>query len=48
MLEKVLQLVDHVTRQAAYLDRQQWIVLSVLVLLVGLVCMRGFGSRTNF
>jgi hypothetical protein len=48
MLDKALRLIDQLTRQAAYLDRQQWIVLSVLVLLVGLACMRGFGSRSNF
>jgi hypothetical protein len=45
---QVWRFVDTVTRYAGQLDRQQWIVLSVLVLIVGLVSMRGFGSRNNY
>ena len=30
------------------LDRTQWIWLSIVVVVVGFVCMRGFGSRTNY
>ena len=44
----VWSLVDVVTRYAGQLDRQQWIVLSVLVLGLGLITMRGFGSRNNY
>ena len=40
--------VDSVTYHAGHLDRQQWIVLSFLVLAIGFVCMRGFGSRNNY
>jgi hypothetical protein len=42
------RLVDDVTRYAGQLDRQQWIVLSLLVLVLGLVSLRGFGSRNNY
>jgi hypothetical protein len=45
---QVTQFIDTVTRNAGYLDRQQWVALSVLVLIIGLACMRGFGSRTNY
>jgi len=45
---QVWQLIDDVTRTAGRLDRQQWIIVSVLVLFLGLVCMRGFGSRSNY
>jgi hypothetical protein len=48
MLDRVYHYIEHFTRVAAQLDRQHWIVLSVMVLLLGLVCMRGFGSRVNY
>jgi hypothetical protein len=44
----VWRLVDRITHYAGQLDRQQWIVLSVLVLILGLITMRGFGSRNNY
>jgi hypothetical protein len=44
----VWRFVDDVTRYAGQLDRQQWIVLSILVLGLGLITMRGFGSRNNY
>lgn len=44
----VWKLVDEVTRYAGQLDRQQWIMLSVLILGLGLITMRGFGSRNNY
>jgi hypothetical protein len=40
--------IDKVTYHAGHLDRHQWIALSVLVLVLGFVCMRGFGSRNNY
>ncbi len=30
------------------LDRQQWTLVFAGVLVVGFLCMRGFGSRTNY
>lgn len=47
-MNQIWRLVDFVTRQAGQLDRQEWIVLSVLILVLGLVTMRGFGSRNNY
>ena len=40
--------IDEVTRYAGQLDRQQWVVISVLVLVLGLFTLRGFGSRNNY
>ena len=40
--------IDTVTRAAGQLHREHWIALSVVVLILGLICMRGFGSRTNY
>ena len=48
MLNRVWHYAEVVTRYAGQLDRIHWIVLSVIVLLVGFVCMRGFGSRSNY
>jgi hypothetical protein len=44
----VWRIVDQITRYAGQLDRHQWIMLSVLVLVLGLITMRGFGSRNNY
>jgi hypothetical protein len=45
---QVWRIVDRITTYAGQLDRQQWIILSVLVLMLGLITMRGFGSRNNY
>lgn len=29
-------------------SREQWIIISVVVLLAGMVCMKGFGSRSQY
>jgi hypothetical protein len=48
MVDQFWHYVDFVTRTASHLDRQQWVILSFVVLVVGVVCLRGFGSRTNY
>jgi len=48
MAYQVWRYVDVVTRYAGQLDRQQWVMLSVFVLVLGLITMRGFGSRSNY
>jgi hypothetical protein len=48
MADMVWHYIDLVTRHASHLDRQHWVLLSVLVLGLGMLCMRGFGSRTNY
>lgn len=48
MFDKVWHYVDLVTRAASHLDRQHWIILSVVVLGLGLICMKGFGSRSQY
>jgi hypothetical protein len=42
------RIVDELTAFAGQFDRQQWILISVVVLIIGLVSMRGFGSRNNY
>ena len=48
MVNKIWHYVDVVTQAASQLDRQHWVILSVVVLGLGLACMRGFGSRNNY
>jgi hypothetical protein len=48
MYQDICRLIDDLTRQAGHLDRQHWVVLSVLILGLGLLMMRGFGSRNNY
>jgi hypothetical protein len=48
MYQDICRIIDDVTRRAGHLDRQHWVVLSVLILGLGLIMMRGFGSRTNY
>jgi hypothetical protein len=30
------------------LDRQEWLVVLVVAMVLGFLCMRGFGSRSNY
>jgi hypothetical protein len=48
MTDLVFHYLELITRHANSMDRQHWILLSVVVVGVGLVCLRGFGSRTNY
>jgi hypothetical protein len=48
MVDMLWNYLDRVAGYAGSLDRNQWVVLSVAVLLVGLICMKGFGSRNNY
>jgi hypothetical protein len=36
--------LDNVVR----LDRGTWVWVSAIVVALGFICMRGFGSRTNY
>ena len=42
------RIIETVTRLAGQLDRQQWVIVSFLVLGLGLLTLRGFGSRSNY
>jgi hypothetical protein len=48
MLDTVWKYIEIVTRHAGNLERTHWVILSVIVLGVGVACMRGFGSRNSF
>jgi hypothetical protein len=44
----IQNLYDKVSRLALHMDETDCAVLIACVLVVGFVCMRGFGSRTNW
>ena len=48
MSYQVSRYVDLVTQYAGRLDREQWVTISVLVLVLGLITLRCFGSRSNY
>ena len=37
-----------VVQQTGRLDRTQWLCVFVGIVVLGFVCMRGFGSRANY
>jgi hypothetical protein len=39
---------DKVIYHAGFLERHHWIAISFVVLALGFICMRGFGSRNNY
>lgn len=42
------QVSDGIERAINNMDSQQWIVISVIAILLGAVFLRGFGSRSNY
>lgn len=42
------QFYREVVRFVEHMDTQQWVLTLLGVVVVGLVCMRGFGSRSNY
>jgi hypothetical protein len=45
---QVTRFIDYVTRTVGQFDRNTWIVIGVGLVVVGLVTMRGYGSRQNY
>jgi hypothetical protein len=48
MLDYIYRVAHVVTNYVNQFDRQHWLWISVGVLALGLLCMRGFGSRTDY
>lgn len=42
------QLYREAMRFIEHMGLQEWLLALIAVVLVGLVCMRGFGSRSNY
>jgi hypothetical protein len=41
-------LIRHVMREMNQLDAREWLYVLVGVVFVGLFCLRGFGSRSDY
>jgi hypothetical protein len=37
-----------VMRWATSLNRQEWLIVLVVAMVLGFLCMRGYGSRSNY
>ena len=48
MWEFYFKYADKAYRAIGHLDRTQWILVLVGIVLVGAACLRGYGSRTNY
>ena len=48
MWDRIWDFGGDIIHVVGHFDRQQWIFVFVAVLVFGIVCMRGFGSRMNY
>ncbi|MDP6442994.1 MAG: hypothetical protein QGG36_04135 [Pirellulaceae bacterium] len=48
MWDVVFSVGDKLVSHAGALDRTQWILVFAGALVLGFICMRGFGSRSNY
>jgi hypothetical protein len=48
MLQYIADFGGEIVKVMGSLDRQQWFFVFVGVVVLGFLCMRGFGSRTNY
>lgn len=40
--------IEDLFRYASRLDPQQWLFVLAVVIIIGLICLRGFGSRSQY
>jgi hypothetical protein len=48
MLQTIVDFGGQIAKHMGTLDRQQWFFVFVGVVVLGFLCMRGFGSRANY
>ncbi|MGE0760673.1 MAG: hypothetical protein AB7O38_26915 [Pirellulaceae bacterium] len=48
MMYRIERMADEVMRSIEKMDSQQWIVLSVVAVVLGVIFLRGYGSRTSY
>ena len=42
------KLLRDALRWVEHMDAQEWVVFAAVAIIVGVLCMRGFGSRSSF
>jgi len=40
--------LHYLLRKLEHLDPQEWLLVLVAAIFIGMVCLRGFGSRSNY
>ncbi len=48
MISRLSHYLDQLTRYVSHMGVQQWLLVLVGVIVVGLMCLRGYGSRSNY
>lgn len=48
MWEFIFKIGDQLNDVMGRYDRQTWVYIFVGVMVLGMLCMRGFGSRSNY
>ena len=48
MWSKLDMMADELRMAVERMDSNQWIGVSVVAMVLGALCLRGFGSRTNY
>jgi hypothetical protein len=48
MLDKLFDIGGVVIKQVGELSHMQWLMVMALAVVVGLVCLRGYGSRKSY
>ena len=46
MLEKLFDVFGQISKQIGHLDRTQWLFVLGAAVIVGLLCLKGMGSKT--
>jgi hypothetical protein len=44
----ISQVVDAALQSVSHLDRNAWLFVLIGALVIGLICLRGFGSRSDY
>jgi hypothetical protein len=47
-MDRVYTLYHAAMRMIDRMDMQQWLMVLIGVVIIGLICMRGFGSRSSY
>ncbi len=48
MISKLSHYFDQLSRYVGRMGIQEWLLVLVGVIIVGLMCLRGYGSRSNY
>lgn len=47
-MPRVDKLIHNALRSVEHFDKQDWMFVMIAVLVLGALCLRGFGSRSNY